>query len=160
VVQPRILAARFRRPHRTGLLRRVPAQTLLLPELPESRPPLWEKLRYAIPANVLSQITPARLRGAYRRGPVESGLQQGSITADSRGKLRWTNRAGKSWGLELYGDKRLLLTGPRQSLPQVRSGGQPGLPDRPAPRPERGIAAGNRGFQFLGDFQALFPPVR
>jgi len=85
---------------------------LLLPELPESRPPLWEKLRYAIPANVLSQITPARLRGAYRRGPVESGLQQGSITADSRGKLRWTNRAGKSWGLELYGDKRLLLTGP------------------------------------------------
>lgn len=77
----------------------------------EASPPLWVKLRYAIPAEVLAKVTPALLRGAYQREPVENPMDRGSIAADAAGALRWTNRAGKSWRLELSADKRRLLTG-------------------------------------------------
>ena len=126
----------------------------------EARPPLWEKLRYAIPPEILGKVTPAALRGSYRRDPVENGWHQGSIASAPAGGLRWTNRAGKFWGLELSDDKRRLWTG--TDNPYLRFGLDGGQDFRLVWR--RG-ASGEylpeiAGFQFLGDFYARVSTAR
>ncbi len=78
--------------------------------LPRGDPPLWAGLRFALPAAVAGKIGPALLVGRYRHDPVTDATREGAISA-AGGMLAWTDRAGKSWRLELSGDKRLLLTG-------------------------------------------------
>jgi hypothetical protein len=90
--------------------------------LPRANPPLWVKLRYALPAAVASKITAAGLVGAYRRQPVTNGWHEGSITSDPVGGLRWTNHADKSWHLDLAPNKRSLLTGPDNPYFQSAAG--------------------------------------
>lgn len=80
--------------------------------LPQGKPPLWEKLRFAPPIGFVGKLTAAALMGAYRREPVTNGGHEGSIAPDASGELYWTNHAGKSWHLELAPDKLRLLTGP------------------------------------------------
>lgn len=90
--------------------------------LPQGKPPLWEKLRFALPVGVVGKITAAALMGAYRREPVTNGWHEGSIATDASSELRWTNHAGKSWRLELTPDKLRLLTGPDNPYFQSTAG--------------------------------------
>jgi hypothetical protein len=123
----------------------------------QASPPLWEKLRYAIPADVLSKITPSAFRGVYRRDPVDNPMYEGSIAAGASGALRWTNRAGKSWRLDLSGDKRLLLTG--TDNPYLRFGLEGGEAFRIVigRGPSGEYLPQVAGFRFLGDFYAKVP---
>lgn len=84
------------------------AESLHKRVLPLGNPPVWAKLRYAVPAEVLRKLTPERLLGAYRRDREEHGWDDGWIAPDLSGGLHWTNRAGESWPLKLSADKRRL----------------------------------------------------
>ncbi len=121
--------------------------------LPQGNPPLWAKLRYAVPADVAGKVTAAAMLGAYRRDPVTNGWHEGSI-ARVDGALRWTNHAGKSWQVELSGDKRLLLTGPDNPLLPVE--GRQGVCYHLAPTAPSGefLSEVMAGFWFNGEFYA------
>ncbi|MDH5563718.1 MAG: hypothetical protein OEY91_08880, partial [Nitrospirota bacterium] len=60
---------------------------------------------------VLPQITVAMVPGSYQRNPVQNGWHMGSIVPDGD-RLRWTNKAGASWGLTPDLANQRLLTGP------------------------------------------------
>ena len=118
---------------------------------PAADPPLYVKLRYAVPASVLAKITPGLLLGAYRRLPVENHWHEGKITVDPKG-LRWTNQANAAWELAPDLGRLLLRTGPDN--PYYRFGLDGGRSFRVVLR--RG-ASGEylpeiSGFEFLGDF--------
>ncbi len=60
---------------------------------------------------VLPQITVAMVPGVYRHEPMQNDWHMGSIVPDGD-RLRWTNKAGASWGLTPDLANQRLLTGP------------------------------------------------
>jgi hypothetical protein len=119
-------------------------------------PPMWVKLRYTVPPEVLAKIAPAMLLGTYRRTPAETHWHEGRIVADKSG-LVWVNQAGTSWRLEPESDRLILGTGGDNPYAKF------GLEGSRAFRIVLGRGASGEylaeiaGFEFLGD---LYEKVR
>lgn len=115
-------------------------------------PPLYSRLRYAVPAAVLAALEPKLLRGAYRRESAQNAPEQGRIEQDASGGLRWKNQAGKSWGLSLDRARCVLHTD--DSNPYRRFGLEGSRDFRIVwKRGEAGeFLPEVAGFRFLGDF--------
>jgi hypothetical protein len=88
--------------------------------LPQGNPPLWVKLRYAMPLETLSKLAPADFLGAYRREPSTNGWHIGAISQDAA--LCWINEADKFWLLFPSAGKRSLLTSPENPYFQTPAG--------------------------------------
>lgn len=64
---------------------------------------------------LLRKIPASQFVGAYKAKTASNDWHEGSISIVKRGgeyPLRWTNKAGASWGLRLDREQGVLVTGP------------------------------------------------